>query len=187
MIVRKIIVSNFVSLDGYIAGPNGELDWHIVNKEFLDYAEDMLNSVDTILFGRVTYEMMAAYWPKPEPKANDPVIASKMNGLPKIVFSKTLDKVEWKNSTLVKDNIKETMLQLKQQPGKDIVILGSGSIVSAFTQMGIIDEYRIIINPVILGAGKTQFSESLDKKTLKLADMQRFSSGVIVLYYQPIQ
>jgi dihydrofolate reductase len=187
MIMRKIIVSNFVSLDGYIAGPNGELDWHVVNKEFLDYAEDMLNSVDTILFGRVTYEMMAAYWPMPEPKANDPVIAGKMNGLPKIVFSKTLDRVEWENSTLVKDNIKETVLKLKEQPGKDIVILGSGSIVSAFTQMSIIDEYRIIINPVILGAGKTQFNESLDKKILKLTDVKQFSSGVIILYYQPIQ
>ena len=187
MIMRKIIVSNFVSLDGYIAGPNGELDWHMVNKEFLDYAEDMLNSVDTILFGRVTYEMMADYWTKPEVKVNDPVIAGKMNGLPKIVFSKTLNKVDWENTTLVKDNIKETILKLKQQPGKDIVILGSGTIVSAFTQMGIIDEYRIIINPVILGAGKTQFSESLDKKILKLTDVQRFSSGVIILYYQPIQ
>ena len=156
--MRKIIVSNFVSLDGYIAGPDGELDWHLVDKDFLDYAEDMLNSVDTILFGRKTYEMMADYWPKPEPRVNDPVIAGKMNGLPKIVFSKTLDKVEWENSSLVKENIKETVLKLKQQPGKDIVILGSGTIVSAFTQMGIIDEYRIIINPVILGAGKTQFN-----------------------------
>jgi len=88
---------------------------------------------------------------------------------------------------LGKRNVKETVVKLKQQPGKDMVILGSGSIVSAFTQMGIIDEYRIIINPVILGAGKIQFSESLDKKTLKLTDVQRFSSGVIVLYYQPIQ
>src|ERR1700730_14677522 len=116
--MRKIIVSNFVSLDGYIGGPNGELDWHIVDKEFLEYAEDMLNSVDTILFGRVTYQMMAAYWLRPEVKADDPIIAGKMNSLPKIVFSKTLDNVEWENSTLVKDNIKERVLKLKQQPGK---------------------------------------------------------------------
>jgi len=107
MIMRKIIVSNFVSLDGYIAGPNGELDWYIVNKEFLDYAEDMLNSVDTILFGRKTYEMMADYWPMPEAKSNDPAIADKMNGLPKIVFSKTLAEVDWENSSLVKEMLKK--------------------------------------------------------------------------------
>jgi len=184
--MRKIIVSNFVSLDGYIEGPNKELDWHLVDREFLDYAEDMLNSVDTILFGRVTYEMMAAYWSRSEVKKDDPIIAGKMNSLPKIVFSKTLDSVEWENSILVKENIKETVLKLKEQPGKDIVILGSGSIVSAFTQMGIIDEYRIIVNPVILGAGKLQFTPgSLDKKTLKLTDVKKLGSGLVFLYYQP--
>jgi len=90
--------------------------------------------------------------------------AGKMNGLPKVIFSKTLDSVEWENSSLIKDNVKETVLKLKQQPGKDMVILGSGSIVSAFTQMDLIDEYRIIINPVILGDGKLQFTGDLDKK-----------------------
>jgi dihydrofolate reductase len=110
-----------------------------------------------------------------------------MNGLPKIVFSKTQDSVEWENSTLIKDDIEETVLKLKELPGKDMVILGSGSIVSAFTQMGIIDEYRIIINPVILGAGKLLFTGNLDKKLLKLTDVKRFSSGLVFLYYQPIQ
>ncbi|HEY2582492.1 MAG TPA: dihydrofolate reductase family protein [Mucilaginibacter sp.] len=185
--MRKIIVSNMVSLDGYIEGPNKELNWHVVNDEFFKYSEEMLESVDIILFGRVTYQMMASYWTKPEVKVDDPIIAGKMNSLEKIVFSKTLDKVEWENSSLVKDNIKEAVLKLKQQPGKDMVILGSGSIVSAFTQMGIIDEYRIIINPVILGAGKLQFTGSLDKTLLKLTDVRKFSSGVIILYYQPIQ
>jgi dihydrofolate reductase len=185
--MRKIIVSNFVSLDGYIEGPNKELDWHIVDREFLEYAEEMLNSVDAILFGRITYQMMAAYWPTAEAKLSDPVIAAKMNELPKMVFSKTLHSVEWENSSLIKNNIKETVLKLKEQPGKDMVILGSGSIVSAFTQMGIIDEYRIIINPVILGAGKPHFAGSLDKKILKLTDVKRLSSGVVMLYYQSIQ
>jgi dihydrofolate reductase len=184
--MRKVIVSNMVSLDGYFDGPNGELDWHVVNNEFIEYAEDMLNSVDCILFGRRTYQMMAAYWTMPEVKLNDPVIAGKMNSLTKIVFSKSLDSVEWENSSLVKDNIKETVLKLKQQPGKDIVILGSGSIVSALTQMNLIDEYRVIINPVILGAGKLQFTGSLDKKILNLTDVKRFNSGVVILYYQPI-
>ena len=175
-----------VSLDGYLEGPGGELDWHIVDKEFFDYAEDMLNSVDCILFGRKTYEMMAAYWPTPDVKLNDPVIANKMNTLPKIVFSKTLTSVQWENSSLIGDHIQETILNLKGQTGKDMVILGSGSIVSAFTKMGLIDEYRIIINPVILGAGKLQFTGNLDKKMLKLADVKKFSSGIVTLYYQPI-
>ena len=185
--MRKIIVSNMVSIDGYIEGPNRELNWHVVNDEFLKYAEDMLNAADILLFGRLTYEMMAAYWTLPESIKNDAVIAGKMNRLTKIVFSKTLDKVDWENSSLIKENIKEEMLKLKEQPGKDIVILGSGSIVSAFTQMGIIDEYRIIINPVILGAGNPQFHGNLDKTLLRLTEFKKLKSGVVVLYYQPIQ
>lgn len=175
-----------VSLDGYFDGPNGELDWHIVNKEFLDYAEDMLNSVDVILFGRLTYQLMASYWPTPEVKRNDPIIAEKMNNLPKIVFSKTLDKVEWENSTLIKGDLKETILKLKQQPGKDIVILGSGTIVSALTRLNLIDEYRFIINPIILGNGKLQFAGISDRKNLKLTDLKKLSTGVVILYYQAI-
>jgi dihydrofolate reductase len=185
--MRKIIVSNLVSLDGYFAGPNGELDWHMVDQEFFEYAEDMLNLTDTLLFGRVTYQMMASYWTTSEAKINDPVIAGKMNALPKIVFSKTLDHVDWENSILIKDDIATAMLKLKQQPGKDMVILGSGSIVSAFTQMGLIDEYRIIINPVILGGGKLQFDEGIGKKQLKLTDVKSFKSGIVMLYYQPNQ
>jgi dihydrofolate reductase len=184
--MRKIIVSNMVSLDGYFEGTKRELDWHIVDDGFIKYAEDMLNSVDTILFGRVTYEMMASYWTTEETKTNDPIIADKMNGLPKIVFSKTLDKVEWENSILIKDNIEEEVLKLKAKPGKDIVILGSGGIVSAFAQMGIIDEYRFIVNPVIIGAGKLQFTAGIDKKKLNLTNIKRLGSGVLILYYQPI-
>jgi dihydrofolate reductase len=185
--MRKVIVSNMVSLDGYIAGPNGVLDWHLVDKDFFDYAEEMLNSVDTILFGRVTYQMMADYWTMASVKTDDPIIAGKMNGLPKIVFSKTLDSVEWENSILVKDNIKEAVLKLKDQPGKDIVILGSGSIVSLFTQMGIIDEYRMIVNPVILGGGIPEFTGITERKILELTDVKRLRSGVVMLYYQPKQ
>ncbi len=176
-----------VSLDGYIAGPGGVLDWHLVDKDFFDYAEAMLNSADIILFGRVTYQMMAEYWTQPSVKTDDPIIAAKMNGLPKIVFSKTLDSVEWENSTLVKDNIKETILKLKSQPGKDIVILGSGSIVSFFTQMGVIDEYRMIVNPVILGGGIPEFTGITERKILELTDVKGSSSGVVMLYYQPKQ
>jgi dihydrofolate reductase len=153
--MRKIIVSNLVSVDGFICGPNGEFDWQVVNDEFFAYAEDMLNETDSLIFGRKTYEMMASFWPTEEAKKNDPVIAGKMNSLQKIVFSTTLNKAGWENSVLIKDDVKEKVLKLKQQPGKDMVILGSGEIVSAFTQLGLIDEYKFIINPIILGAGKS--------------------------------
>jgi dihydrofolate reductase len=176
-----------VSLDGYIAGPNGELDWHIVEEEFVKYAEEMLHSADTILFGRVTYEMMAAYWPKPGPIKDDPIVADKMNSLAKIVFSKTLDSVEWENSTLIKENVAGEVKKLKAQAGKDILILGSGSIVTYLTEMYLIDEFRIIVNPVILGDGKPQFNKNLTTKQLKLTDIRRLNSGVVILYYQTIK
>ncbi len=117
--MRKIIVSNLISVDGFICGPNGEFDWQVVNDEFFAYAEDMLNEMDGILFGRKTYEMMASFWPTAEAKEGNPAIAGKMNSLQKFVFSKTLHDVGWENSVLVKDDIKEKVLKLKQQPGKD--------------------------------------------------------------------
>jgi dihydrofolate reductase len=185
--MRKVIVSNIVSLNGYIAGPNNELDWHIVNDEFLQFAENMLNSVDCILYGRITYQMMSSYWPSNQAKLDTPAIADKMNSLTKIIFSKTLEKVEWGNSILVKGNIKDTVIKLKTQPGKDMVIFGSGNIVSSLTQLGLIDEYRVIINPVILGSGKAQFNGNVDTKKLKLIDVRKFDTGVVILSYQPIQ
>jgi dihydrofolate reductase len=183
--MRKIIVSNLVSLDGFMAGPNGELDWFVVDEEFNDYANDLLSKVDAILFGRVTYQLMANYWPTPSAITNEPLIADKMNNLPKIVFSKTLEKVEWNNSRLVKDNIEGEISKLKQQPGKDIVIFGSGSIVSTFTQSGLIDEYRITVNPVVLGSGKPLFKSIKDRIKMKLLKKKTFDSGVVLLYYEP--
>jgi len=137
--MRRIITSNLVSLDGYLAGPGGDLSWHTVNDEFFRYAEDTLNSAGTLLFGRITYDLMASYWPTETVKKNDPVIAGKMNGLPKILFSKTLERADWENTTLFNSDLKKNIRQLKQQPGKDIVVLGSGTIVSALTQTDLID------------------------------------------------
>ncbi|MFZ0439075.1 MAG: dihydrofolate reductase family protein, partial [Candidatus Sulfotelmatobacter sp.] len=148
--MRKVIVSNLVSLDGFFEGPNNELDWHVVGEEFHEYAKDMLRNADTLVFGRATYELMAAYWPA----APHDEIADKMNGLPKIVFSKTLQRVDWNNSRLIRNNIEEEILKFKQQSGKDVVILGSAKLASSFLRCGLIDEYRVILNPVLLGGGK---------------------------------
>jgi dihydrofolate reductase len=150
--MRKVIVSIFLSLDGSFEGPNKELDWHVWDDEMEKYMSNFLNNVDGILLGRVAYQLLADYWTVAIPKTTmprnpgeeHPLITERMNSLPKIIISKTLDKVEWKNSTLIQVNIKDEILKLKQQPGKDLVLFGGANIASALQQLGLIDEYRII-------------------------------------------
>jgi|SRR6185437_761805 len=180
--MRKIIVSNLVSLDGFFEGVNKEIDWFTVDESFFEYARQLLNEVDTILFGRVTYQMMVAFWPNAIDE--DAVITHKMNHLPKIVFSKTLKRVAWNNATLAKNNLSKEVKDLKEQPGKDIVIFGSGTLVTQLTQLGLIDEYRIIVNPLILGKGNPMFKGIDDKINLKLLDTKVLKSGVVILYYK---
>jgi len=181
--MRKLIVSNLVSLDGFISGPNGEIDWFGWDKELESYSKEQLGSMGTILFGRVTYELMVGYWPTATADTIDRMIIDAMNNLPKIVFSRTLDKVEWKNSRLVKDDIEGEVAKLKREPGKDMVIYGSGSIVSALSQAGLIDEYRILVNPVVLGSGKPQFGDIKDRINLKLLSTKTFGNGHVLLCY----
>jgi len=155
--MRKMIVSNLISLDALLEGPNAELDWFQVDDEFRDYSQKMLAVMDTILFGRITYQLMVNYWPTEHAIRTDPKVAEKMNNLQKVVFSRTLSKVDWNNTRLVKDNIAAEAARLKEMPGpegKNIVILGSGSIVSGFATLGLIDEYWIVLNPLIMGQGK---------------------------------
>ncbi|MGH7528520.1 MAG: dihydrofolate reductase family protein [Gemmatimonadales bacterium] len=169
-----------VSLDGFVEGPNRELDWHAVDEDFTRYVVDMQNWIDTILLGRVTYQGFAEHWPTstaPE--------APMMNGLPKIVFSRTLKKVEWKNSRLVRENIAEEIATLKRQPGRDIALLGSADLASTFIRFGLIDEFRFFIDPVVLGGGTPLFKGIKDRMALKLLKTQTLSSGVVILYYQP--
>jgi dihydrofolate reductase len=189
--MRKVILSNMVTLDGFFEGPNKELDWHIVDEEFNQYANDLLSNVDALLFGRVTYQLMADYWPaaatNPSTSKSDLEIADKMNNIPKIVFSTTLQEVKWNNSRLVKENIAEEISKMKQQPGKDMVIFGSGSIVSTFMQLGLVDEYRVIVNPIVLGNGKPLFKGINGKQNLKLLKTRVFDSGIVILFYEPAQ
>jgi dihydrofolate reductase len=183
--MRKVIVFMMVTLDGFFAGPNGEIDWHVVDEEFNEFAIEQLNSVDVLLFGRVTCELMASYWPTPAATTNDPIVADKMNHLPKIVFSRTLSSVEWQNTRLVKENIAEEIAKLKQQPGKDLIIFGSSDLAVTFIQDGLIDEYRIMVNPVVLGNGKPLFKGIKGQLKLKLLKTKTFRSGNVLLYYQP--
>jgi dihydrofolate reductase len=179
--MRKIILYNLISIDGFFAGANGEIDWHNVDDEFNEYAAAFLRSLDTLIFGRVTYQLMENYWPS----APTDEIADKMNSLAKIVFSRTLPKVEWTNSRLVKEINIEEISQWKQQAGKDMAIFGSGSLVSTFAAHGQIDEYRLIVNPVALGSGKPLFQGLHDRLNLSLRETKTFASGNVLLCYQP--
>lgn len=178
--MRKVIVSNVASLDGFFESRNKELDWVVTDAEFFEYAKVLLRTVDTLLFGRATYLHMANYWPT----APVDEIAEKMNNLPKIVFSKTLQKAEWNNSRLVASNIEEEVSRLKGQPGKDMVIFGSAMLASSLLQWGLVDEYRVILQPVLLSSGSPLFKDITERIRMKLISARSFGSGVVLASYQ---
>jgi len=180
--LRKVIVSNVASLDGFFETPDKKLDWVVTDSEFFDYAKAMLRAADTLLFGRTTYEHMANYWPT----APADEIADKMNNLPKIVFSRTLPRAEWNNSRLVKHNPEEEVAKLKDQPGKDLVVLGSATVASSLLQAGLVDEYRVILQPVLIGRGNRLFKDITERISLKLMSARTFGSGVALLSYKRI-
>ena len=180
--MRKIIVSNMVSLDGYISGPNGEIDWFVWDRELERHTRDLLETIDTILFGRVTYEMMASYWPNDT--ENDLYVRERMNSLTKIVFSRTLIRAGWKNASLARDIDPSKITRMKRMAGKNIVVLGSRSIVSALANLGLVDEYRILVNPVLIGKGVSMFSGLERRQDLKLMRTLQLGSGVAILTYQ---
>jgi dihydrofolate reductase len=185
--MRKIILFNMITLDGFFEGPNRDIGWHNVDEEFNEFAIDQLNSADGLIFGRVTYQLMAGYWPTELATTDDPIVAGLMNRIPKIVFSRTLEKVEWNNTRLVKEDVAGEISKLKQQTGKDLYIFGSADLASTFTELGLIDEYRIIVNPVVLGSGTPLFKDLNHKLNLKLLKTKTFKSGNVLLYYQPIE
>ena len=185
--MRKLSVFNFITLHGYFAGPNGDISWHRHGAEENAYAAEGLKAGSTLLFGRVTYEMMAGYWPTPMAIKNDPIIAEGMNMADKIVFSRTMKKAGWNNTRLVKDNIAEEIRKMKQKPGKDMTVLGSGSIVTQFAEQGLIDEYQFMVDPVALGDGTPIFKGITHKLDLKLTSTRTFKSGVVLLCYEPAE
>ena len=184
--MRKLIVSNMITLDGVYAGRNGELDWHITDAEFDAFAAEQLSTMGTILFGRVTYEMMCSYWPTPPAIADDPAVAGYMNSLPKVVVSNTLAAApwgEWESATLLRGDLTAGISALKQQPGKDIVIFGSGQVVAGLVASGLIDEYRLFVAPLIYGAGQALFPAVAERIPLRLLDTRTFDSGLVLLRY----
>jgi dihydrofolate reductase len=144
-----------------------------------------LKSGSTLLFGRVTYELMASYWPTPAAIKNDPVVAEGMNKAEKIVFSRTLKQVGWNNTRLVKDNIGSEIRNLKKTSGKDMTLLGSGSILTQFAEEGLIDEFQFMVDPVALGEGTPIFKNIKRRLNLKLTSTRTFKNGTVLLSYQP--
>jgi dihydrofolate reductase len=190
--MRKLIVSMNLSLDGYVSGPCGELDWHfeIWNDRMGDKILERLKETDTIILGRITYEAMAKYWTvKPLEDhfpRQDLAIADKMNQHTKVVFSRTIKKSIWDHSVFASGDPKEEIKRLKEQEGKNMILFGSVRLASMFILSGIVDEYHLWIHPVILGRGKPFFDQLQKQMNLKLKDSMRFESGVVENYYTQV-
>lgn len=186
--MRKIVVTMWISLDGFIAGPNEAMDWVLVDDEMGKYEDSMVSNAATLLLGRVTYDSFAGAWPyvpdNPDVSEGEKAYARKVNALQKVVFSKSLEKAEWHNSKLMREVNPAEIEKLKQEPGKDIVIYGSASIVQQLTNLGLIDEYQLLVHPIVLGSGKRLFKD-VSNTNLKLVETKTFSSGVVLLTYQP--
>ena len=184
--MRKLVSFMQVTLDGYFAGENGDIAWTHKNdndKEWQNFVEGNAQGGGLLIFGRVTYEMMASYWPTPQAKKDMPVVAEGMNSVPKVVFSKTLDKVSWENTTLLKGKLPAEIRKLKEGSGKEMAILGSASLVAQLTQERLIDEYQIVVNPEVLGRGKTLFAGVEKPLTVKLTQKRAFGNGKVLLTY----
>jgi len=186
--MRKLIVFNSVSLDGYFTDANADMSFaHNDNPdaEWDTFVANNASGEGTLLFGRVTYELMAGFWPTPLAAKQMPVVAERMNNLSKVVFSRTLDKVSWRNTKLVKDDLIGEIQKMKKGTGEDMVILGSGSIVSQLTHHGLIDEYQIVLIPVALGKGRTLFENVTPRVSLRLIKTRAFTNGNALLCYEP--
>ena len=190
--MRKIIALIHLSLDGFASGPNDELDWISYDDELEKYAHSLHAIADAVIWGRKTYEGMAGYWltvpGNPGSSAAELEHAQWLENSTKIVVSRTLDHIDWngaKNTVLIKDNIAEEINKIKQQPGKDIWFLGSTMLAQTFMQLDLIDEYRININPTVLGQGKPLFSGVTRKIPLKLLEAKAFKSGVVAMRHEP--
>jgi dihydrofolate reductase len=190
--MRKVVLYMTITVDGFLAGPNGELDWMVTLADEQAIDTGLIDQVDMALIGHGVYKDMAEHWtaavenpatPKPEAE-----FAEKFNAITKLVFSTTEEKLEWNaRQVLVKDNndIARVVAELKEQPGKDMVVYGGVRIAQTFVQLGLIDEYQLVVHPVILGSGSPLFKDLKDRINLKLVSTKPDKSGVLLLCYQP--
>jgi len=183
--MSKLIAAINMTIDGYCDHTAG-----IADEELHQHYSDLLSHAGALIYGRITYQLMESYWPdvvkNPTGDKSTDEFAVAIENIPKIVFSRTLNHVEWTNAKLARGGVKEEVLQLKQQPGKDIFV-GSPSMIVALTKLHLIDEYQLCVHPVIAGGGLPLFKDGGDKDILKLVKTKTFGSGAIVLYYEPIK
>ena len=186
--MKKIISFMHVSLDGLVAGPNGEMDWIHVDDEIFDYAGQMTSQSDLALYGRKTWEMMEGYWPtaadQPNPSKHDIEHSAWYKKVSKVVLSRTLKGRTINNTQIISDNVPEEIMKIKQRGGKYVVVFGSPGADHTLMQHDLIDEYWLFINPVIVGTGTPMFKNIRDKQSLKLLETKRFSSGVVAVHYE---
>ncbi len=180
--MRKMFWQMAMSVDGFMEGPSHELDWHNTGDDFARYVEEMGKAIDTIVFGRKTYEMMASFWTSAE--AKDVPETPMMNELPKVVFSRTLKKVDWQSSRLAKGDVVEEITKLKAAPGKDIAIFGSSDLCTTLLEKNLIDEIRVFVMPVVLGRGGPMF-KNVGRRKLTLLKAEATREGNVVVYYKP--
>jgi dihydrofolate reductase len=184
--VRKIIPMMSVSLDGFIEGPDRELDWHMVDDELHRHFNEQLSQMGAFLNGRVTYELMAEFWPTADtdPSSTGPMVeyARIWREMPKIVYSRTLERADW-NTTVVRDVVAEEVMELKARPRGDLA-LGGTDLAAAFMGHDLIDEFRLYVHPIVIGRGKPLFRPSDKKIDLRLVETRTFGNGVVLLRYQ---
>ncbi|MBX3013714.1 MAG: dihydrofolate reductase [Caldilineaceae bacterium] len=188
--MRKLVAFLHMSLDGFAAGPHGELDWIAYDEELEKYAEGIVNSVGTALYGRVTYQMME-FWrtvpSNPDSSEHERNHAAWIEAIPKVVVSTTLASVDWHNTTIIKADLVAAIQALKAQPGQAIVIFGSPSLTQTLAQLNLIDEYQLTVSPVLLGKGAPFFAPLAEKQALQLVSSQVLRSGALGLHYQVAQ
>jgi dihydrofolate reductase len=189
--MRKVISFTHMSLDGFIAGPKGEMDWIVYDDEVANNAGELCRQADSALYGRVTYQMMESYWPMvpadPGSSAHERHHAAWIENVHKIVFSTSMDTVTWNNTTLIQENIGEELMKFKAQPGGNMLIFGSPRLTHSLARLGLIDQYRVNVNPVAIGQGMPLFESNQERVKLNLVESKRFSCGVLGLLYEVVR
>jgi dihydrofolate reductase len=183
--MRTLKVFNNISLDGFIADAQGDMRWaHKQDPEWLAFSAENAGQEAAFLFGRVTYQMMASFWPTPAARQALPEVAEAMNGREKFVFSRTLAEASWQNTTLIKGDLVAEVRKLKQQSGPSLLIMGSASLIGPLSQVGLIDAYQVVVQPIVLGSGKSMFSGVRDRLELNLKNTRSFQNGNVVHWYE---
>lgn len=188
--MSKLIVFNNISLDGYFVDKKGDMSWAhnpVNDEEWEVFVQGNASGGGLLLFGRLTYELMAGYWLTEAAIKSNPVVAEGMNNLNKIVFSGTMGRAEWKNTRLVKTDMEGEIRKIKKESKIDMVIMGSGTIISQLTDARLIDEYQLVVVPVILGGGRTMFEGIKEKLSLKLVKNRAFKNGNVLVCYEHVQ